>query len=159
MNVEGLCTTKNCHKWERQTFISFLPRYSSSTYRGSVALFTFAEQSDVREILRLEQAVEGRQDVGLILAPLELVLFAPHPLVAGGATAARRRTRASSSSSGLLLLLLLVLVVLRVVLLLRMVVMLLLMLLHLHRRRRGVGLNDRERCRLPPDERKKRCSC
>ena len=158
MNVEGLCTTKNCHKWERQTFISFLPRYSSSTYRGSVALFTFAEQSDVREILRLEQAVEGRQDVGLILAPLELVLFAPHPLVAGGATAARRRTRASSSS-GLLLLLLVVLVVLRVVLLLLRMVVMLLMLLHRHRRRRGVGLNDRERCRLPPDGRKKGCSC
>ncbi len=149
MNVEGPCTTKNCHKWERQTFISFIPRYSSGTYRGSVALFTFAEQSDVREILRLEQAVEGRQDVGLILAPLELVLFAPHPLVAGGATAARRRTRASSSSG---LLLLLLLVVLRVVLLLLRMVVMLLMLLHRHRRRRGVGLNDRERCRLPPDE-------
>ena len=39
-----------------------------------------AEEGDIAERLRLEQGVEGREDVALVLAPLELVLLAPHPL-------------------------------------------------------------------------------
>ena len=43
-----------------------------------VLYLTFAEKSDIWECFRLEQISEGVQDIGLVLAPLKFIFFAPH---------------------------------------------------------------------------------